>query len=247
MTTELIATETEILTTEQQHTLEQMEGVIRDYQRAFLKTCVALTVIESGDLYRPFKSLTAYCRAKFEMDDAATTRHKQAGELLLALSGKTAEELLSGSVTKMKLPANEGQCRELTQLDPETQRSAWTKVLESSKKDDFKITAKAIRKVVKEMTAPESEEMPSAERKTEESPTDSEPVVECQAALTLTFETEASATVAEDALGYSGEQLVRDGNDLTWTIVGESKETIIEKLAHWSQLGSVSRAVIDFS
>lgn len=222
------------LTKEQQDKLARCESVIRDGQSAFLKTCVALTVIDAHGLYAPHKSLTAYCAATFDMDDAATTRHKQAGELLLVLSGLTADELLDGKGT-MPLPTNEGQCREFNRLEPAVQKQVWEAVVASGEK----ITAALIRSIVRKLTGVE-------EKVTEPKPTPKP----CAAKLTLRFEDHEvfdNAGAVQTAGEHFGVECKRQKNNLTFSLKAQSREDLFKKLASWSKVYDVQRVVIDFT
>ena len=65
-------------------------------------------------------------------------------------SVKVIENVRHGTQT---LPANERQARPLTQLEPELQKEAWTKAVETA--PEGRITARHVSKIVKEITGKE--------------------------------------------------------------------------------------------
>ncbi|MEZ5945227.1 MAG: hypothetical protein R3C18_27955 [Planctomycetaceae bacterium] len=225
------------LSNEQQERLHHCEQIVREGQRAFLKTCVALTVIDKEGLFWPFRSLTAYCGETFDMDDAATTRHKQAGELLLTLSGLSADELLEGKAD-MLLPNCEGQCREFNKLEPDMQKQVWTEVVRLHNEEQRKITALLIREVVQQMTG------------TTKEPATKPAPVPCMAKMVIGFDDHEvfdQAGTVESAAEYFGVDCNRDKNNLTLSLKAESREQLFRKLASWSKVYDVQRVVIDFT
>lgn len=104
------------LTDAQQAKLQDCEIVIEDGLKAFLKTCIAVVVIDDLELYKPHKSLHAYCAFRFDYSDTETGRLRNAGHVLVNLSGLSADDLFSGKESDIVLPANEGQCREMAKL-----------------------------------------------------------------------------------------------------------------------------------
>lgn len=231
----------DVLSPEDQARLQQCENTIREGQNAFLKTCVAIVTIDAGELFRPHKSLHAYCAFVFDFSDTETGRYRNAGHVLMNLSGLSAEELFAGVEADTVLPVNEGQCREMARIknadgqqDADLQRKVWAEVIKRAGKE--KITAKLIRDVVDELV--DGVEAVTSSGKP------------CSAKLTLRIEEHEgydTAGAVEDAAKYFGVECSRRKNNLTFGVEADSKEKLLKKLAGWAAKYDVTRIVVDFS
>lgn len=253
------------LSPEDQVLLTECEAFIVDGQKAFIRTCLAIVMIDEYMLYRPHKSLHAYCAFRFDFSDTETGRYRNAGRVLLNLSGMEAEWLwaeadlwLSGK-SEFKpqyssLPANEGQCREMARIknaageqDADLQQQVWAEVISRSKKGE-KITAKLIKEVIDQMTGDNGgsdEEVDGAEET-------ASPIVEkpCNAKLSIRFEEDENFDLAQplkDAAEYFGVECSRRKNNLTFGVEADSREKLLHKLAGWAAKYDVTRIVVDFS
>lgn len=232
-----------VLSDEQKARLQQCENTIREGQNAFLKTCVAIVTIDSGELFRPHKSLHAYCAFVFDFSDTETGRYRNAGHVLMNLSGLSAEELFAGVEADTVLPVNEGQCREMARLknadgqqDVDLQRQVWAEVIKRAGKE--KITAKLIKEVIDEMTGSDD----GGETVSQDKP--------CSAKLSIRFDEDENFDLAqplEAAVKHFGVECSRRKNTLTFGVEAESREKLLHKLAGWASKYDVTRIVVDFS
>ena len=98
-----------------------------------------------------YETFEAFCKEEW---DLTPTRSRQ-----LRLSARAYGNLESVKIFTV-LPSNEGQATELLKLkDPDTQREAWKRTFSSGAAllelaGDKKVTAKLVKKVVDEFTAP---------------------------------------------------------------------------------------------
>lgn len=235
------------LTDAQRAKLQVCEIVIEDGQKAFLKTCIAVVVIDDLELYKPHKSLHAYCAFRFDYSDTETGRLRNAGHVLVNLSGLSADDLFTGKESPVLLPANEGQCREMAKLkkgkeqDADLQQKVWEEVLKRHKNGE-KITAKLIRDVVDEMNGDGGSNVGDDDSATS-------PDGPCNAKLSIKFEDDEHFDLAqplEAAAKHFGTDVARRKNTLTFGVEGKSREKLLHKLAGWAAAYQVTRIVVDF-
>ena len=134
----------EVVITKNKQELERLEGIIRRNLRSFYEMGLALMEIRDRGLYRDvlgFETFEAYCKAKWDFGRAYAYR----------LIGSAS---VVDSVSPMgdKKPENERQVRPLTKLDPEKQREAWQRAVDTA--PDGKVTAAHVYKIVKRMMNP---------------------------------------------------------------------------------------------
>jgi len=126
--------------------LERLEGVIRKNLAAFYEVGQALMAIRDKRLYLcknggEYQTFEAYCKGIWDMGKS---------NAYYLISASEVEKNLSTMVDK---PATERQARPLSKLEPEQQRQAWQKAVETA--PEGKVTAAHVARVVKGMTEPE--------------------------------------------------------------------------------------------
>lgn len=136
----------ELTITKSRQDLEQLEGVIQKNISAFYEVGRALMEIRNKELYKiknggEYQTFEAYCRVVWDFNRAHAYRLMDSAQTI---------EILS-PIGDIK-PTTESQTRPLSKLEPEQQREAWKKAVETA--PEGKITAAHVSKVVKEMTAP---------------------------------------------------------------------------------------------
>ena len=122
--------------------LEQLESVIKQNIGAFYEVGRALMEIRDKGLYRDvlgFDTFEAYCKSRWDFNRAHAYR--------LMDSVKVINNV---SESETKKPVNLEQTRPLAKLEPDQQRQAWQKAVETA--PDGKVTAAHVSKVVKEIT-----------------------------------------------------------------------------------------------
>lgn len=122
--------------------LEQLENVIKKNIGAFYEVGRALMEIRDKGLYRDvlgFDTFEAYCKARWDFNRAHAYR--------LMDSVKVINNV---SESETKKPVNLEQTRPLAKLEPDQQREAWQKAVETA--PEGKVTAAHVSKVVKEVT-----------------------------------------------------------------------------------------------
>ena len=127
--------------------LEQLENIIKRNIGAFYEVGRALMEIRDKGLYKDvlgFTTFEEYCKARW--DFARSTAYQ------LIDSAVVIENVRNCGQIEV-LPATESQARPLARLEPEQQRTAWQKAVETA--PEGKITAAHVSKVVREMTEPE--------------------------------------------------------------------------------------------
>ncbi len=121
--------------------LEQLENVIKKNIGAFYEVGRALMEIRDKGYYKDvlgYDTFEAYCKARWDMSRIHAWRLIEATEI--------RENLLPiGNVTSI-----ETQLRPLSKLQPEQQRTAWQKAVETA--PEGKVTAAHVSKIVKEIT-----------------------------------------------------------------------------------------------
>jgi hypothetical protein len=124
--------------------LEQLENVIKQNIGAFYEVGRALMEIRDKGLYKDvlgYDTFEQYCKERW--DFARRTAYQ------FIDSVKVVENVRNCAQT----PVNESQTRPLARLEPDKQREAWQKAVETA--PEGKVTAAHVSKVVKEMTEQE--------------------------------------------------------------------------------------------
>ena len=124
--------------------LDELEAVIQKNIGAFYEVGRALMEIRDSGLYRDvmgYDTFEAYCKERWDMG-------RNYADKLIA-SSKAIDNV--GTIVPMK-PVNESQTRPLARLEPDQQRTAWAKAVETA--PEGKVTAAHVLKVVKELTQP---------------------------------------------------------------------------------------------
>lgn len=130
------------LTTVQSAQLAELEAVIERGLQTFVDVGTALLTIRDNRLYRETHgTFEDYCRERWGM---VASRARQ-----LIAAAETVENLQT--VTNVTLPVNEGQARPLMRLQPDQQREAWAKAVETA--PNGKVTAAHVQAVVDEYKA----------------------------------------------------------------------------------------------
>lgn len=130
--------------------LERLEGVIRKNLAAFYEVGQALMAIRDKRLYLhknggKYQTFEAYCQGVWDFNSS------RARQLIMATEALENVK----SVTSGNTPSSERQARPLSKLEPEQQRQAWQKAVETA--PEGKVTAAHVARVVKGMTEPEEE------------------------------------------------------------------------------------------
>jgi len=152
---------------EDQQDLERLEGMIHKNLQSFYAVGRALMDIRDKELYLlknggEYQTFEAYCKGVW---DFSRSRAYQLME-----SVDVRDNLLTQDTLE---PLNEKQIRPLAKLEPDQQREAWQKAVETA--PDGKVTAAHVYKIVKSMTVTEPvEEM---EQKQDESEIPSEAMI----------------------------------------------------------------------
>jgi len=128
--------------------LERLEGVIRKNLAAFYEVGQALMAIRDKRLYLcknggKYQTFEAYCKGIWDFNSS------RARQLIMATEAMENVK----SVTSGNTPSSERQTRPLSKLEPEQQRQAWQKAVETA--PEGKVTAAHVARVVKGMTEPE--------------------------------------------------------------------------------------------
>lgn len=134
----------EVVVVKDRQELERLEDIIQKNIGAFYEVGRALMVIRHKELYKikngsEYQTFEAYCRGVWDFQRAHAYR--------LMDSVKVVDNV---SESETKKPVNLEQTRPLAKLEPEQQRIAWTKAVETA--PEGKVTAAHVSKVVKEMT-----------------------------------------------------------------------------------------------
>jgi hypothetical protein len=121
--------------------LEQLENVIKKNIGAFYEVGRALMEIRDKGLYRDvlgFDTFEAYCKARWSFTRQTAYQFIDSARVIENVSDC------------LQRPANEYQTRPLARLEPDQQREAWQKAVETA--PEGKITAAHVANVVKEVT-----------------------------------------------------------------------------------------------
>lgn len=122
--------------------LEQLENVIKKNIGAFYEVGRALMEIRDKGLYRDvlgFATFDEYCKSRWDLNRAYAYRLIGSAQVVDAVSP-----------IGIQSPGNERQTRPLAKLEPDQQREAWQKAVETA--PEGKVTAAHVSKVVKEIT-----------------------------------------------------------------------------------------------
>lgn len=125
--------------------LERLEGIIRRNLQSFYEVGRALMEIRDSGLYRDvlgFDTFEAYCKDRWDFN---SSRARQ-----LIMSVEAIENVKS--VTTVT-PNNERQTRPLARLEPDQQREAWARAVETA--PEGRVTAAHVRKIVRGMVEPD--------------------------------------------------------------------------------------------
>lgn len=123
--------------------LGQLQTVIVENFKSFVKVGQALAEIRDRELYRAdFRTFERYCKHVFDIARGTAYRYIAAAEVVDNVSKlETSGEIMS------MIPANEAQVRPLTLLKPDQQLAVWKAAVETAPKG--KVTASHVAKVVK--------------------------------------------------------------------------------------------------
>lgn len=137
----------EVTITKDRQDLERLEGVIQRNLQSFYEVGRALMEIRDRELYKvknggAYGTFEAYCRGAWDFSRRHAYRFID--------SAKVIENVTDRSQTK---PENLEQTRPLSRLEPEQQKQAWQRAVETA--PEGKVTAAHVQKVVREMVEPE--------------------------------------------------------------------------------------------
>jgi len=128
------------LTPSEQGDLRQCESIIERGLATFVEVGNALAKIRDGRLYRgEYRTFEGYCQDRWGL----TRRHVN----YQIAAARVVKNL--GTIVPI-LPITESQARPLTRLEPEQQREAWTKAVETA--PNGKVTAAHVQKTVEAVT-----------------------------------------------------------------------------------------------
>lgn len=117
--------------------LNRHEQIIDRAGGAFYQAGQSLKAIRDNQYFRAqCRSFEQYCQSRFDMDKTYASRLITASDVVVKLT-------MMGFT---RLPANEGQARQLVGLDPEQLKSVWQNVIDRAKNQ--RITAALIAEVV---------------------------------------------------------------------------------------------------
>ena len=133
----------ELAITRDKRRLEELEVVIQRNLQSFYEVGRALMEIRDNQLYQHknggvYQTFEAYCRGVWDMSKVHAYR--------LMDSCRVVEAVKSNQLVT---PATESQARPLARLEPEQQKQAWQKAVETA--PEGKVTAAHVQKVVREM------------------------------------------------------------------------------------------------
>lgn len=140
----------ELAITKNKTELERLEGIIQRGLSTFYDVGRALMEIRNEELYKiknggAYQTFEAYCKGVWDMSKMHAYR--------LMDSCKVIDTVKSNQLVT---PVTESQARPLARLEPDQQREAWQKAVDTA--PDGKVTAAHVYKIVKGMTEPEKEE-----------------------------------------------------------------------------------------
>jgi len=132
----------ELALTQNTKELNRLECIITRNLQSFYEVGRALMEIRDKGLYRDvlgFETFEAYCKSKWDFASNYARR--------LITSAETFDNIKSVPIGTV--PTTESQTRPLSKLEPDQQREAWQKAVESA--PEGKVTASIVTKIVKEM------------------------------------------------------------------------------------------------
>jgi hypothetical protein len=132
----------ELTITEQQE-LNQYEGIIEQGLETFVDVGSALLAIREKKLYRQHGTFEEYCKKRWRFG-SRYARH-------LISAAETITNIKTGTMVPV-LPKSERQIRPLTSLEPDQQRDAWRRAVETAPGGE--ITGKHVQSVVDEIKRP---------------------------------------------------------------------------------------------
>lgn len=148
-----------ILNDIERNELAEHEATIERGLQAFLDVSMALIAVKEKGLYRGYthddgKPYTweEYLRIRWDIGTARARQLMNSAEVVKNLSEDNETSTMVGV-----LPTSERHIRPLTHLDPDQQREAWQRAVETA--PEGKITAGHVQRVVDEMAEPEDEEL----------------------------------------------------------------------------------------
>lgn len=128
--------------------LDELEAVIQKNIGAFYEVGRALMEIRDSGLYRDvmgYDTFEAYCKERWDMSRRHAYRLMESFSVVDAIK---CDQLVT--------PATESQTRPLARLEPDQQRTAWQRAVETA--PEGKVTAAHVSKVVKELMNPEEQQ-----------------------------------------------------------------------------------------
>jgi hypothetical protein len=134
-------TEIAPLTKPERMALKDCEARIARNLEGFYEVGAALLEIKEYELFKPYKSFTAYLAERWEFTSQRACQ--------LIGSSAVVDNLKAVTIVTT-LPSNEGQARELIDLKPSEQSEVWSAVIEEAPTDAKgkpKITAKLVKEV----------------------------------------------------------------------------------------------------
>lgn len=149
----------EIAITKNKIELDRLEGIISKNLQSFYEVGRALMEIRDKEYYRDvlgYQTFEEYCRVKWDMNRRYA--------YYLIDSAAVIENVHHGAQIEV-LPENERQTRPLARLEPEQQKEAWQRAVETA--PEGKVTAAHVYKIVKGMAPqqpPREAETPQPQR-----------------------------------------------------------------------------------
>lgn len=131
------------LTKPERESLERYEAIIQRGVRTFLDVGTALMAIRNSRLYRErYASFDSYVQVRWP--ELSSRRAYQLME-----AANVAQNVNRGSLNPGSVPTSERHVRPLVKLEPEDQRIAWERALESA--PNGKVTAAHVQRVVDQL------------------------------------------------------------------------------------------------
>jgi hypothetical protein len=128
------------LSTDTEKRLNQLEKIIEKGMAHFVEVGTALLIIQKEKLYKLiFQTFEEYCKERWDL------KRQRAYELIGAAQ-------ISQNLSEIydNLPKKESHAAALASLEPEQQKEAWKKTIETA--PEGRVTARHVEKVVQEMT-----------------------------------------------------------------------------------------------
>lgn len=139
---EIVTGDETTLSNSEREELERCERIIDHGLRTFFEVGTALIKIRELRLYRTeYATFEEYCQQRWELKQSRAYQFIDAARTLTTLQSST----IGGT-----LPTNERQIRPLTRLEPEQQREAWQRAIQTA--PDGRVTAAHVEKVVRNLS-----------------------------------------------------------------------------------------------